>query len=123
MKDDIQEKARSKAAIIMAVRSKEITATEGARRLGISRKTYYQWENRGLQGMLQALEEQPPGRPENQTDPEKETLQKENQKLKQELETALQSREVLKRFHDYELQKAKTSNKPGKAKQKKKKRR
>jgi DNA-directed RNA polymerase specialized sigma24 family protein len=41
--------ARERAAIILQVRSGALTATEGAERLGISRKTYYEWEDRALQ--------------------------------------------------------------------------
>ena len=41
-----QEKklARERASIILQVRSVALTATEGAERLGVSRKTYYEWE-------------------------------------------------------------------------------
>ena len=65
-----QELAKQRALIIMQVRSGQITATEGARQLGISRKTYYQWESRGLDGMLKALEDQDPGRPAPSVDRE-----------------------------------------------------
>ena len=34
--------ARERAAIILQVRSKTLTATEGAKRLKVSRKTYYE---------------------------------------------------------------------------------
>ena len=115
-----QERARERAQIIMAVRSGEITATEGAFRLGISRKTYYQWEKRGLEGMLQALEEQPPGRPEEERDTEKETLEKENQELKRKLALAEKSKDILKRFYDLEKSRNRQSNMPGKSKKKKK---
>ena len=55
--------ARERAAIILQVRSGALTATEGAERLGISRKTYYEWEDRALQAMALALENHAPGRP------------------------------------------------------------
>jgi len=60
-----QEKslARERASIILQVRSGALTATEGAERLGISRKTYYEWEDRALQAMALALENHAPGRP------------------------------------------------------------
>ena len=48
--------ARERASIILQVRSGALTATEGAERLGISRKTYYEWEDRALQAMALALE-------------------------------------------------------------------
>jgi len=60
-----QEKklARERASIILQVRSGALTAGEGAGRLGISRKTYYEWEDRALAAMAEALENHPPGRP------------------------------------------------------------
>ena len=44
--------------------------------LGISRKTYYQWEKKALEGMMSRLEPQPPGRPEARTNPEVEAMRK-----------------------------------------------
>jgi len=39
-------------------------ATEAAAMLGVSRKTYYKWEQRGLAGLVAGLEEKTSGRPE-----------------------------------------------------------
>jgi transposase len=39
-------------------------ATEAAAMLGVSRKTYYKWEKRGLAGLFAGLEEKTAGRPE-----------------------------------------------------------
>lgn len=58
----------------MKVRSGQMTATAAAAALGISRQQYYQWEARALKALLQALEDQPAGRPASPTDPEKDTL-------------------------------------------------
>lgn len=80
-----EDLARKRALIIMQVRSGQITAAEGAQRLGISRKTYYQWEKRALTGMMKALENQAAGRPARSVDTEKEQLKKKNRKLEQEL--------------------------------------
>ena len=55
--------ARERAAVILMVHSSKLTAAEGAQRLGVSRKTYYEWEDRALQAMAQALENHSPGRP------------------------------------------------------------
>ena len=55
--------AQLRASVIMRVQKGEITATEGARLLGVSRKTYYQWEKRGLSGLLSGVSELEPGRP------------------------------------------------------------
>lgn len=39
-------------------------ATEAATLLGVSRKTYYKWEQRALEGLFAGLEEKTAGRPE-----------------------------------------------------------
>ena len=69
--------ARKRAEIILKVRNGQLTATEAARELGVSRKTYYKWENRALEAMVNALEDRNGGRPIQEKDPEKEHLQKE----------------------------------------------
>lgn len=78
-------KARQRAEVIFKVRSGQMTATEAAQTLGISRQQYYQWEQRALQALLAALENQPTGRPKNPTDPEKEALQRRVQQLEQQV--------------------------------------
>src|SRR6516165_1024321 len=64
-----------RASLIMQVRSGQITAQEAAQQLGISRQAYYKWEKRALKALLNALEDQPAGRPKGTTDPEKDQLQ------------------------------------------------
>jgi DNA-binding XRE family transcriptional regulator len=71
-----QVQALKRAEIIMKVRCGLITASQGAQELGVSRKTYYQWEQRGLAGLLNNVSEKQPGRPENRT-PEDLSLEKE----------------------------------------------
>ena len=105
-----QEKklARERASIILQVRSGALTATEGAERLGISRKTYYEWEDRALQAMARALENHPPGRPLVPLDAEKEALQREVQDLKKKLyltEKTVVVKDVLAAFHLQEAKK------------------
>lgn len=78
-------KARQRAEVIFKVRSGQMTATEAAQVLGLSRQQYYQWEQRALQALLAALENQPTGRPKNPTDPEKEALQRRVQQLEQQV--------------------------------------
>ena len=68
-----QDISRQRAEVILQVRSGRITATDAAHLLGISRKTYYQWEQRALSGMLAGLENRRPGRPLT-TKPDPETL-------------------------------------------------
>ena len=56
MMEQERKLARERASIILQVRSGALTATEGAERLGVSRKTYYEWEDRALEAMALALE-------------------------------------------------------------------
>jgi transposase len=106
-----KERARERASVVFAVRSGQITAEEGARRLGVSRKTYYEWENRALQAMTDAMEDKAPGRPLTQVDEEKQRLQKENAELKKQLFVAQKKVEVRDMLHAYELHIAKTKKK------------
>lgn len=62
-KQSPQDLARQRAEIILQVRSGQLSATQAASQLGISRKSYYQWEQRAFKGMLEALETRSPGRP------------------------------------------------------------
>lgn len=69
-----QKLARERALVILQVRSGALTAKEGAKLLGVSRKTYYEWEEKSLKAMALALENHPAGRPPVPVDEEKETL-------------------------------------------------
>ena len=94
--------ARNRAAIILQVRSGQMSATEGARALGISRKTYYQWEKRALQGMMDQLIEQEPGRPPVQTDAQTQAMEARIQQLEAKLKIAEQTAEVRGILRDME---------------------
>ena len=50
-----------------------MTATEAAKKPGVSRKTYYKWEQRGLAALVEGLQDQSPGRPEDEGVSERET--------------------------------------------------
>lgn len=94
----IDEKARRWAETIMAVRSGKITATEAARELSVSRKTYYEKENRALAALAEALQDQPSGRPAQEADEEKTELQKKVKDLEEEnllLRSSLRIRDVM----------------------------
>ena len=93
-RDKEQELARQRALVILQVRSGVLTAKEGAQRLGISRKTYYEWEERSLKAMALALENRPAGRPPVAVDEEKEALQKRVQELEKKLYLAEKTIEV-----------------------------
>jgi len=99
--------ARERAAVILEVRSGKLTATEGAERLGVSRKTYYEWEDRALQAMAQALENHSPGRPPVPVDPEKEELQGKVQELEKKLYLAEKTIEVKDLLSAYDLHEGK----------------
>jgi len=119
-----KERARQRAAVVFAVRSGQITAAEGARQLGVSRKTYYEWERRALQAMTEAMEDRSPGRPGMPQDEEKHRLQQEIAELKEKLFVAEKTAEVRDMLHAYELHTAKTKrNEPAEKKRKRKKRR
>ena len=77
-----------RASVILRVQKGEITATEGARQLRVSRKTYHAWEKRGLSGLLRGVSQQEPGRPLKRIDPEKEALQRKVASLEAELKQA-----------------------------------
>jgi transposase len=96
-----EERARRRAKLIVRVQSGLMTATEAARELGVSRKTCYEWEQRALAAMAQALEDRPGGRPAKPTDSEKESLSEQNRRLQEQLkvcEATLAIREALARL-------------------------
>ena len=95
------ELARRRAQLIVRVQSGLLKATEAAQQLGVSRKTYYEWENKALTAMAEALMDRPGGRPAKPTDPEKEHLAQQNCQLQEDLkvsEAALAIREALARL-------------------------
>ncbi len=110
MSDARKELARQRAAIILQVRSGQLTATAGARRLGISRKTYYQWEHRALAGMLSQLEDLPPGRPAQTVDPEKVALEQKVQALERELHLTQQTVQIRDRLRQREQESGKKNS-------------
>jgi len=118
-----EERARERAAVVFAVRSGQITAEEGARRLGVSRKTYYEWERRALQAMTAALENKAPGRPATPQDEEKQRLQKQVAELQNKLFVAEKTVEVRDMLHAYELQNAGAKKNAGGSGEKKRKQR
>jgi len=115
------ELARKRAAVIFAVRSGRITAEEGAKQLGVSRKTYYEWERRALEAMTDALENGTSGRPRTPIDTEKERLQDEIAELQNKLFVAEKTVEVRDMLHAYELHKAGAKKSAGGKKQRQRK--
>ena len=109
--------ARERASIILQVRSGALTATEGAERLGISRKTYYEWEDRALEAMALALENHPAGRPPTPLDAEKEELQTKVRDLEKKLylaEKTIEVKDLLSALDLHEAKKKEKKQKGGK---------
>ena len=97
-----QKLARERALVILKVRSGALTAKEGAKLLGVSRKTYYEWEEKSLRAMALALENRVAGRPPAPTDEEKETLRERIRELEKKLDLAEKTIEVKELLGAYE---------------------
>lgn len=80
-----QAAARQRAEVIMKVRCGLISASQAADQLGISRKTYYKWEQRGLSALLGSLEDQLPGRPCQPQDSQRMALEKQLEQAHREI--------------------------------------
>jgi transposase len=89
-------RSEKRAALILQVRSGQLTAEAAAQQLGISRQRYYTWERRALKALLTALEDQPKGRPKGKSDPEKESLLVRVKQLEKQVH-AFQEKEQLRR--------------------------
>jgi transposase len=99
-----QELVRQRALVILQVRSGLLTAKEGAARLGISRKTYYEWEGKSLRAMTLALENRLAGRPPVAVDEEKEALRERVQELEKKLslaEKTIEVKEILAAYGEF----------------------
>jgi transposase len=116
-RDKEQELARERALVILRVRSGALTAKQGAQALGVSRKTYYQWEERALKAMALALENRVAGRPCVFTDEEKERLRQRIRELEKKLalaEKALEVKELLAAYEEFQYRGAKKNRQIGK---------
>ena len=99
-----QELARQRALVILQVRSGALTAKEGAEHLGVSRKTYYEWEEKSLRAMALALENRPAGRSPVPVDEEKERLRERIQELEKKLylaEKTVEVKEILAAYGEF----------------------
>jgi len=112
------ELAQKRARIIMQVRGGMMTAEEGANQLGVSRKTYYEWEKKGLSAMMGALVDQDAGRPQTPLeDPETEALKRRLVELEKELCVARESMHVRRVLDLYEEKRAQDAQRSVKKKQ------
>lgn len=94
----IENAEREELLLIMRVEVGQLTASEAARQMGVSRKTFYQRAQRGLEGMAAALAPRPAGRPGEARDTEKEALLAQMEQLqreKLELQRLIRVRELL----------------------------
>jgi transposase len=106
-----KKRARERALVILQVHGGDLTAKEGAKLLGVSRKTYYEWEEKSLKAMALALENRPSGRPPLTVDPEKEALRERIQELEKKLDLAEKTIEVKELLGAYEEFRHKDSKK------------
>lgn len=92
--------ALEKAQVIFRVRSGLMSATDAAAQLGMSRKSYYKWERRALEAMMEGLCERNPGRPPGGRDGEKEELEHRIAQLEKELEERKKAGELRERIKE-----------------------
>lgn len=97
-----EELARQRALVILKVRSGVFTAKQGAQALEVSRKTYYEWEEKSLQAMALALQNQPAGRKPAPVDEEKEALRERVRELEKKLDVAEKTIEVKELLTTYD---------------------
>ena len=103
--------SEQRAHLILQVRTGQITAQEAARQLGISRQAFYKWEKRGLEALLDALQDQPPGRPKGITDPEKDQLKTRVERLERQVRLYEQREQLRALIKEMESRPARDSTK------------
>lgn len=105
-------RSQLRATLILQVRSGQLTAEQAARQLGISRQRYYTWEKRALRALLQALEDQPTGRPKGKSDPEKQTLRNRVKQLEAQVQLFQEKEQLRQRLKDLRAQPCRKKNAP-----------
>ena len=96
------DKAKERLAVVVRVLSGQLSATEAAAMLGISRKSYYEWQERALSGMQEALTNRPAGRKPAPVDAEKEQLKEQVETLSMKLTLAQKTIEVKNIIAEFE---------------------
>lgn len=81
-----QQTARVRAELIMKVRCGLITPRQAADQMGVSRKTFYKWEQRGLSALLDNVTDQVAGRRAHPSDDRLQLLEKQLSKARREIE-------------------------------------
>jgi transposase len=87
-------KTQERLTIVLKVLSGQLNVTQAAEVLCISRKSYYEWQERALAGMRDALTDRPAGRPAMPVDAEKEQLRDQVEDLSNQLTLAQKAIEV-----------------------------
>jgi len=87
-------KALLRTEMIVKVRAGLMTATAAAEALGVSRKTYYKWEKKGLSAMLAAGQDDTAGRPSKEERKEVKALKRKVKTLSAKLEDMAQTAEL-----------------------------
>lgn len=81
------EKAARRLEQILAVMRGEKSATQAAEALGVSRETFYEWNNRALSGLRESLADRAAGRPPSPPESvEKLQMKEEIRELKDEVQ-------------------------------------
>ena len=100
-------KALLRTELIVKVRAGLMTATAAAETLGVSRKTYYKWEKKGLQAMLAAEQDGQAGRPSKQPRQEVKALRRKVKALSAKLDEVADQAELRLMLRIMELKDAK----------------
>ena len=87
-------KAQHRMNVILRSLSGEITATQGAEELNVSRKTFHSWVNRALTGLHESLKDKPTGRPEKEFNPYVEEMEAKVKNLTKQVLMLEQEREI-----------------------------
>ena len=97
--EETDPKTDARVRVMLEHLGGRLTATQAALDLGVSRKTFYEWLERGKEAMRSALTDRSGGRPLNPVDPETERLQEELESLEKErgvLEGRLRIQEAIR---------------------------
>ena len=75
MNEQEDPKVLARQRVILDVLAERMNVTQAALELGVSRKTFYEWQTRAMEAMREALRDRPGGRPPLPVDPQKDQLQ------------------------------------------------
>jgi transposase len=112
-------KSQERLSAVLEVLAGNLTVKKAAQQLGISRKSYYEWQERALRAMRDALTDRQAGRPALPVDAEKEQLRQKVEELSDRLVLAEKTIEVKNILTAYAAQQKSLSGasvKPGKKK-------